>query len=50
MTQQDLDHADIDILFEQMGSEAVAQRTGRHLLLDPGHFGSLMDRAVDLPG
>ena len=26
--QQDLDHADIDILFQQMGGEAVAQRMG----------------------
>ena len=48
--QQDLDHADIDILFQQMGGEAVAQRMGRHPLPDPGRFGCLMDRAVDLPG
>ena len=48
--QQDLDHADIDILFQQMGGEAVAQRMGRHPLPDPSRFGRLMDRAVDLPG
>ncbi len=32
--QQDLDDADIDILFQQMGREAVAQRMGRHPLPD----------------
>jgi hypothetical protein len=47
---QDLDHADIDILFQQMGGEAVAQRMGRHPLPYPGRFRRLMDRAVDLPG
>ena len=48
--QQDLDDADIDVLLQQMGGKAVAQRVGRHPLPDPSHFGCLMDRAVDLPG
>jgi len=50
VSHQDLDDADIDILFQQMGGEAVAQRMGRHPLSDPGRFGRLMDGAVDLPG
>jgi hypothetical protein len=45
-----LDDADIDILFQQMGGEAVTQRMGRHPLPDTGRFGGFMDRAVDLPG
>ena len=47
--QQDLDHADIDILFQQMGGKAVAQRMGRHPFPDASRFGRLVDRAVDLP-
>ena len=43
-------HADIDILFQQMGGKAVTQRMGRHPLPDLGGFGCLMGRAVDLPG
>jgi hypothetical protein len=31
--QQHLDHADIDILLQQVGGEAMAQRVGRHLRL-----------------
>src|SRR6185437_3874313 len=50
MPQQDLDDANVDILFQQMGCEAVAQRMGRDPLPDPSRFGRLMRRAVDLPG
>jgi hypothetical protein len=45
-----LDDADIDILFQQMGCEAVAQRMGRDPLPNPSRFGRLMGRTVDLPG
>jgi hypothetical protein len=45
-----LDDADIDILFQQMGGEAMAQGMGRHPFPDPSRFGRLVDRAVDLPG
>src|SRR4051812_2889003 len=35
MAEQDLDDANVHVLFEPMGGEAVAQRVGRHALLDP---------------
>ena len=34
--EQHLDHADVDVLLEQVGGEAVAQRVRRHPLLDLG--------------
>ena len=48
MPEQDLDDADVDVLLEQMGGEAVAQRMGRDALLDAGRFRRLMDGAVEL--
>ena len=48
--EQDLDHADIDLLLEQVGGEAVAQRVHRHALVDPGRLGSGMHRPVELTG
>ena len=36
VAEQHLDHADVDVLFQQMGGEAVPQRVRRHPLLDPG--------------
>ena len=38
VAEQHLDHADIDVLLEQMGGEAVPQRVQRHALVDPGHL------------
>ena len=49
----DLDDADIDILFQQMGGEPPGcdpGGMGRHPLFDPRRFGRLMQSAVDLPG
>src|SRR3954464_5257319 len=48
MAEQDLDDANVHVLFEQVGGEAVAQRVGRHALLDPGGLGRLVDGAVEL--
>ena len=46
--EQDLDHADVDVLLEQMGGEAVPQRVQRHALVDPGHLRGGMAGAVEL--
>src|SRR5258707_6889736 len=48
--EQNLDDANIDILLQQVRGEAVAQRMGRHPLLDAGRLRRLMDRAVELAG
>ena len=34
VSEQDLDHANVDVLFEQMGGEAVPQGVRRHALGD----------------
>ena len=39
VAEQDLDHADIDLLFEQVGREAVAQRVHRDALVDVRRLG-----------
>ena len=46
--EQDLDHADVDLLLQQVGGEAVAQRVHRHALVDLRGLGSGMDGAVEL--
>ena len=43
MAQKCLDHANIDILLEEVRGETVPQRVRRHAFLDPGGFGSSMD-------
>src|SRR6267154_5815639 len=48
VTEQHLDDADIDVLLEQMGGEAVPERVRRHPLVDPGHAGSHMAGAIEL--
>src|SRR5215472_12432977 len=50
MAEQDLDDADVSVLFQQMRGEAVPQRVRRHAFLDPGSFGRGMDGAVELSG
>ena len=47
--EQHLDDADIDILLEQVGGEAVTQRVRADALADAGDFGCFLDRAVQLP-
>src|SRR5450432_3611023 len=42
MTEQHLDHPDIDVLLEQMGGEAVPQGVERHALADLGRVGGGM--------
>jgi hypothetical protein len=48
MTEQDLDHANIDILLEQVGGKAMPQRVWRHSLLQLGHVSGGMNDAVEL--
>src|SRR5208282_6823605 len=50
MTQKRLDHANIDILLEEVGGEAVPQRVWRHMLLDPRRLGGGTDGAAELAG
>ena len=50
MTQKRLDHANIDILLEKVGGEAVPQRVRRHALLDPRGLGGGTDGAAELAG
>src|SRR3546814_86672 len=45
-----LDDADIDILFEQVGGEAVPQGMGTDPLPDASGFGGLLHGAMQLPG
>src|SRR3954470_19736613 len=46
--EQDLDHADVDVLLQQVGREAVAQRVRRDPLGDLGRARGGMDGPVEL--
>ena len=48
MTEQNLDHAHIDVLFQQMGGKTVPQRVQRHLLVDAGNLCGGMTSAIEL--
>ena len=48
MSEQDLDHANIDVLLQQMGGEAVPQRVRRHALGDLGRLRRRVAGAVEL--
>src|SRR6516164_7979221 len=48
MPEQDLDQANIRLLLQQVGGEAVPQGVRRYSLLDLGHVGSSMNGAVEL--
>jgi len=50
MTQKRLNHANIDILLEEVRGEAVPQRVRRHALLDPRGLGGGTDGAAELTG
>jgi hypothetical protein len=50
MTQQRLDHANIDTLLEKVGGKAMPQRVRRHALRDPRGMGSGADNAAELAG
>ena len=49
MPKQDLDDANIDVLLEQVGREAVAQGVRRHALADLGQVSCGMAGARELP-
>ena len=48
MPEQHLDHADVDLLLEQMGGEAVPQRVEGDALVDPGRLSRGVAGAVEL--
>src|SRR5438034_6612774 len=48
VTEQDLDHPNIDVLFQKMGGKAVSECVRRYPLVDPGHVGSRMAGATEL--
>ena len=50
MAQKCLNHANIDILLEEVRGEAVPQRVWRHALLDPRGLGGGTDGAAQLAG
>src|SRR5713226_2768023 len=46
--EQHLDHADVDLLLQEMGGEAVPQRVERDTLVDPGHLRRGMAGTIEL--
>ena len=46
--EQDLDHADVDLLLEQMGGEAVPKRVQRDALVDPSRLSRGVAGTVEL--
>jgi hypothetical protein len=48
MSEQYLNHTNIDILLQKMGRKAVPQRMQRNTLVDPGELGGHMADAVEL--
>src|ERR1700686_2746475 len=50
MSQQDLDHPDIGVLFQKMRRKAVSKGVRGHLLADLGHLGRGIAGAPELAG
>src|SRR5258705_10635266 len=50
VSKQNLDHADVDAILEQMRGEAMAQRVRAHPLGNTGGLCSLFDDAPELAG
>jgi hypothetical protein len=48
--EQHLDHADVDLLFEQVGGEAVPERVERDALVDPRWLCREVAGTVELAG
>src|ERR1700692_3453981 len=48
VAEQDLDRSDIDVLFQQVGGEAVPQGVERYALVDLGSIGCVMAGAIEL--
>ena len=49
VAKKDLNDTDVDILFEQMRSEAVTKHVRTDALAEAGDFGGLLDHAMQLP-
>src|ERR1017187_5979741 len=50
VSEQNLDHADVDAILEQMRGEAVAQRVRAYVFCKTGGLCSLVDDAPELAG
>ncbi len=50
MPQQHLDDADVDLVLQEMGGEAVPERVQRDPLVDPGGLRRIMADAPELAG
>ena len=50
MAQKCLNHANIDILLQEVRGETVPQRVWRHVLLDPRGLSGSTDGAAELAG
>jgi adenylosuccinate lyase len=50
MPEQDLDHADVGLLLQQVGGEGVPQRVHRDALVQLGGIRGGMNRPIELPG
>src|SRR5215471_3618964 len=48
VAEQHLDHADVDLLLQEMGGEAVAQRVQRDALVDPSRLRREVAGAIEL--
>ena len=48
MPEQNLNHANIDVLLQQMGGKTMPQRMRRHALGNPGHVSGGMTGPIDL--
>jgi hypothetical protein len=48
VTEQNLDHADIDVLLQEMSGKAVPQRVQRDIALDPGRLCGGVASAIEL--
>ena len=50
MAEQSLDDANVDLLFQQMGGEAVSQRVHGDIFIEAGRFGGGVEDPLQRPG
>ena len=48
MSEQNLDHTNVDVLLEQVRGEAVSQRVRRHPIGQPGRLGGHVADPIEL--